>query len=85
MVTEEFYRETELLKELFLGFLVGPCPYLGFGTNAAGEARLVSAYLPDTSRDMLVPKVDIVGRLRIARGILRAMFCLSQLGFTHCD
>ena len=67
MVTKEFYREGELLKELFLGPLVGPCPYLGFGTNAAGEARLMSAYVPYTSRDMLVPDVGILGQLRIAQ------------------
>ena len=85
VVTKEFYQEGELLKELFLGLLVGPCPYLGFGTNAAGEARLVSAYLPYTSRDMLVPGVDLVGRLRLAQGMLRATLCLSQLGFVHCD
>ena len=88
VVTKQFHRDDdiqELLKEVFLGLLIASTCSLGFGMNAAGEARLVSDYLPHTAHDRLVPDLDFFARLKMARGALMAVSCISQMGIVRCD
>ena len=90
VVAKQFHRDDdiqELLKEVFLGLLIASTRCLGLGMNAAGEARLASDYLPHTAHDRLVPDLDFnfFGRLKMARGALMAVSCISQMGIVHCD
>ena len=90
VVTKQMYRDPddqELFKA-FLGVLIPSSPCLGYGVmdvNGLDHTRLISAYVPHTARDRLVPELDIAGRLRMAKGMITAISFLSQLNLVHCD
>ena len=88
VVTKEMHRDAkseELFKEVFLGLLIASSPYLGFASNVFGELRLVSACLPHGVGDVLLSGLGIIDRLALAKGMVKAVSCITQLDLVHCD
>ena len=87
VVTREMHRDAkseELFKEVFLGLLIASSPYLGFASNVFG-LRLVSVCLPHGVGDLLLPGLGIIDRLVLAKGMVKAVSCMTQLGLVYCD
>ncbi len=77
-------KSEELFKEVFLGLLIASSPYLGFASNVFG-LRLVSVCLPHGVGDLLLPGLGIIDRLVLAKGMVKAVSCMTQLDLVYCD
>ena len=88
VVTKAMHRDAkseELFKQVSLGLLSSSSPYLGFASNVFGELRLVSACLPHGVGDLLLSGLGIIDRLALAKGMVKAVSCMTQLDLVHCD